>query len=100
MADLFSFQINRSSNPSNKNKCKNMPPSNVEILTAMMGNLLVLKFSNLSFQFDLANVTQFAAHQDNKRLIGLVVCAADCPGEDSMSAYVFESNTEGEKVWK
>ncbi|XP_062989487.1 DCC-interacting protein 13-beta [Elgaria multicarinata webbii] len=48
--------------------------------------------------FDLANVTQFAAHQENKRLIGFVVCDSESPGEDSMSAYVFESNTEGEKI--
>uniref|UniRef100_A0A8D2L2F7 Adaptor protein, phosphotyrosine interacting with PH domain and leucine zipper 2 n=1 Tax=Varanus komodoensis TaxID=61221 RepID=A0A8D2L2F7_VARKO len=48
--------------------------------------------------FELANVTQFAAHQENKRLIGFVVCVSESPGEDSMSAYVFESNTEGEKV--
>uniref|UniRef100_A0A8D2L1W1 Adaptor protein, phosphotyrosine interacting with PH domain and leucine zipper 2 n=1 Tax=Varanus komodoensis TaxID=61221 RepID=A0A8D2L1W1_VARKO len=47
--------------------------------------------------FELANVTQFAAHQENKRLIGFVVCVSESPGEDSMSAYVFESNTEGEK---
>nr|XP_008108803.1 PREDICTED: DCC-interacting protein 13-beta isoform X2 [Anolis carolinensis] len=48
--------------------------------------------------FDLANVTQFAAHQENKRLIGFVVCVSESPGEDSMSTYVFESNTEGEKI--
>ncbi|XP_060632898.2 DCC-interacting protein 13-beta isoform X2 [Anolis sagrei] len=48
--------------------------------------------------FDLANVTQFAAHQENKRLIGFVVCVSESPGEDSMSSYVFESNTEGEKI--
>lgn len=51
------------------------------------------------FQFELATVTQFAAHQDNRRLIGFVVHLSEAPGEDSMSAYVFESNTEGEKVW-
>ncbi|KAJ6658898.1 hypothetical protein lerEdw1_019534 [Lerista edwardsae] len=48
--------------------------------------------------FELASVTQFAAHQDNKRLIGFVVCVSEDPGEDSTSAYVFESNTEGEKI--
>ncbi|XP_066489962.1 DCC-interacting protein 13-beta isoform X2 [Tiliqua scincoides] len=48
--------------------------------------------------FELASVTQFAAHQDNKRLIGFVVCDSETPGEDSFSAYVFESNTEGEKI--
>lgn len=49
-------------------------------------------------QFELATVTQFAAHQDNKRLIGFVVHLRETPGEESMSAYVFESNTEGEKI--
>lgn len=48
--------------------------------------------------FELATVTQFAAHQDNKRLIGFVVHLRETPGEESMSAYVFESNTEGEKI--
>ncbi|POI33802.1 hypothetical protein CIB84_002446, partial [Bambusicola thoracicus] len=48
--------------------------------------------------FELATVTQFAAHQDNKRLIGFVVHLHETPGEESMSAYVFESNTEGEKI--
>ncbi|XP_063164500.1 DCC-interacting protein 13-beta [Candoia aspera] len=48
--------------------------------------------------FELANVTQFAAHKENKRLFGFVVCVSDLPGEDGMSAYVFESNTEGEKI--
>uniref|UniRef100_A0A8C8AS55 Adaptor protein, phosphotyrosine interacting with PH domain and leucine zipper 2 n=1 Tax=Otus sunia TaxID=257818 RepID=A0A8C8AS55_9STRI len=48
--------------------------------------------------FELATVTQFAAHQDNRRLIGFVVHLSEAPGEESMSAYVFESNTEGEKI--
>ncbi|XP_015670554.1 DCC-interacting protein 13-beta [Protobothrops mucrosquamatus] len=48
--------------------------------------------------FELANVTQFAAHKENKRLFGFVVCASELPGEEGMSAYVFESNTEGEKI--
>ncbi|XP_007424414.1 DCC-interacting protein 13-beta [Python bivittatus] len=48
--------------------------------------------------FELANVTQFAAHKENKRLFGFVVCVSESPGEDGMSAYVFESNTEGEKI--
>lgn len=43
-------------------------------------------------------MTQFAAHQDNRRLIGFVVHLSEPLGEESMSAYVFESNTEGEKV--
>lgn len=72
-------------------------------LVASLGNhkyWLVLALSNLFSQFELASVTQFAAHQDNKRLIGFVVCVCEDPGEDSTSAYVFESNTEGEKVWR
>ncbi|XP_077195831.1 DCC-interacting protein 13-beta isoform X2 [Paroedura picta] len=48
--------------------------------------------------FELASVMQFAAHQDNKRLLGFVVCDAESPGENSKSTYVFESNTEGEKI--
>uniref|UniRef100_A0A8C6XUR0 Adaptor protein, phosphotyrosine interacting with PH domain and leucine zipper 2 n=1 Tax=Naja naja TaxID=35670 RepID=A0A8C6XUR0_NAJNA len=44
--------------------------------------------------FELANVTQFAAHKENKRLFGFVVCVSELSGEDGMSAYVFESNTE------
>ncbi|XP_009888770.1 PREDICTED: DCC-interacting protein 13-beta-like [Charadrius vociferus] len=48
--------------------------------------------------FELATVTQFAAHQDNRRLIGFVVHLSETLGEESMSAYVFESNTEGEKI--
>ncbi|XP_032078059.1 DCC-interacting protein 13-beta isoform X2 [Thamnophis elegans] len=48
--------------------------------------------------FELANVTQFAAHKENKRLFGFVVCVSELSGEDGMSAYVFESNTEGEKI--
>ncbi|KFU95769.1 DCC-interacting protein 13-beta, partial [Chaetura pelagica] len=48
--------------------------------------------------FELSTVTQFAAHQDNKRLIGFVVHLSETLGEESMSAYVFESNTEGEKI--
>lgn len=43
-------------------------------------------------------MTQFAAHQENRRLIGFVIHLSDTLGEESMSAYVFESNTEGEKV--
>ncbi|XP_040974163.1 DCC-interacting protein 13-beta isoform X2 [Aquila chrysaetos chrysaetos] len=48
--------------------------------------------------FELATVTQFAAHQDNRRLIGFVVHLSETLGEESMSAYIFESNTEGEKI--
>lgn len=55
-------------------------------------------FCIILFQFELATVTQFAAHQDNRRLIGFVVHLSETLGEESMSAYVFESNTEGEKV--
>lgn len=56
------------------------------------------KFFIILFQFELATVTQFAAHQDNRRLIGFVVHLSETLGEESMSAYIFESNTEGEKV--
>ncbi|KAJ7414789.1 DCC-interacting protein 13-beta [Willisornis vidua] len=48
--------------------------------------------------FELATVTQFAAHQENRRLIGIVVRLTEPLGEESMSAYIFESNTEGEKI--
>lgn len=48
--------------------------------------------------FDLENITQFAAHQENKRLVGFVVCTSEASGGDSLSAYVLESNTEGEKI--
>lgn len=46
---------------------------------------------------------QFAAHQENGRLMGFVVEGRDWSdgdeeGEPSFSAFVFESNTEGEKV--
>uniref|UniRef100_A0A671K5B0 DCC-interacting protein 13-beta n=1 Tax=Sinocyclocheilus anshuiensis TaxID=1608454 RepID=A0A671K5B0_9TELE len=45
------------------------------------------------------NVTQFAAHQENSRLMGFVLQGSD-GGEDqpSFSVFVFESNTEGEKI--
>ncbi|XP_041693093.1 DCC-interacting protein 13-beta isoform X3 [Coregonus clupeaformis] len=53
--------------------------------------------------FQLQEVTQFAAHQENGRLMGFVVEGRDWSegseeGEPSFSAFVFESNTEGEKV--
>uniref|UniRef100_A0A8C5MQU3 DCC-interacting protein 13-beta n=1 Tax=Leptobrachium leishanense TaxID=445787 RepID=A0A8C5MQU3_9ANUR len=48
--------------------------------------------------FDLENITQFAAHQDNKRLFGFVVSVPEASGEESLSAYVLECNTEGEKI--
>ncbi|CAN9498962.1 unnamed protein product [Ophioblennius macclurei] len=53
--------------------------------------------------FQLEEVCQFAAHQENGRLIGFVVEARDWSegdeeGEPSFSAFVFESNTEGEKI--
>uniref|UniRef100_A0A671K5D5 DCC-interacting protein 13-beta-like n=1 Tax=Sinocyclocheilus anshuiensis TaxID=1608454 RepID=A0A671K5D5_9TELE len=49
--------------------------------------------------FQLKNVTQFAAHQENSRLMGFVLQGSD-GGEDqpSFSVFVFESNTEGEKI--
>lgn len=55
------------------------------------------------FQFQLGEVCQFAAHQENTRLMGFVVEDRDWGdggegGDPSFSAFVFESNTEGEKV--
>uniref|UniRef100_A0A8C9Y8S9 Adaptor protein, phosphotyrosine interacting with PH domain and leucine zipper 2 n=1 Tax=Sander lucioperca TaxID=283035 RepID=A0A8C9Y8S9_SANLU len=52
--------------------------------------------------FQLGEVCQFAAHQENGRLMGFVVEGRDWSdgdeeGEPSFSAFVFESNTEGEK---
>lgn len=46
---------------------------------------------------------QFAAHQENTRLMGFVVEDRDWgdggeEGAPTFSAFVFESNTEGEKV--
>ncbi|KAG8012809.1 DCC-interacting protein 13-beta [Nibea albiflora] len=54
-------------------------------------------------QFQLGDVCQFAAHQENGRLMGFVVEGRDWSdgdeeGEPSFSAFVFESNTEGEKI--
>ncbi|XP_077452196.1 DCC-interacting protein 13-beta isoform X1 [Stigmatopora argus] len=60
--------------------------------------------------FRLAEVCHFAAHQENSRLMGFVVegrdwsgagddnAAHDQDGEPCFSAFVFESNTEGEKI--
>ncbi|XP_031421078.1 DCC-interacting protein 13-beta [Clupea harengus] len=53
--------------------------------------------------FELREVTQFAAHQENGRLMGFVVEGRDWSegqeeGAPSFSAFVFESNTEGEKI--
>uniref|UniRef100_A0AAR2LJT1 DCC-interacting protein 13-beta n=1 Tax=Pygocentrus nattereri TaxID=42514 RepID=A0AAR2LJT1_PYGNA len=53
--------------------------------------------------FQLKDVTQFAAHQENSRLMGFVVEGRDWSegaeeGQPSFSAYIFESNTEGEKI--
>lgn len=55
------------------------------------------------FQFQLGEVCQFAAHQENTRLMGFVVEDRDWgdggeEGAPTFSAFVFESNTEGEKV--
>ncbi len=53
-------------------------------------------------QFQLKDVTQFAAHQENSRLMGFVLQGSDWSDGDedqpSFSVFVFESNTEGEKV--
>ncbi|XP_030586599.1 DCC-interacting protein 13-beta [Archocentrus centrarchus] len=53
--------------------------------------------------FQLGEVCQFAAHQENGRLMGFVVEGRDWSdgdeeGAPSFSAFVFESNTEGEKI--
>uniref|UniRef100_A0A8B9RH97 Adaptor protein, phosphotyrosine interacting with PH domain and leucine zipper 2 n=1 Tax=Astyanax mexicanus TaxID=7994 RepID=A0A8B9RH97_ASTMX len=53
--------------------------------------------------FQLMDVTQFAAHQENSRLMGFVVEGTDWSegveeGQPSFSAFIFESNTEGEKI--
>ncbi|XP_028286363.1 DCC-interacting protein 13-beta [Parambassis ranga] len=53
--------------------------------------------------FQLREVCQFAAHQENGRLMGFVVegrdwCDGEEEGEPTYSAFVFESNTEGEKI--
>uniref|UniRef100_A0A671K8X9 DCC-interacting protein 13-beta n=1 Tax=Sinocyclocheilus anshuiensis TaxID=1608454 RepID=A0A671K8X9_9TELE len=55
--------------------------------------------TKISVSFQLKNVTQFAAHQENSRLMGFVLQGSD-GGEDqpSFSVFVFESNTEGEKI--
>uniref|UniRef100_A0A7N6BQC2 Adaptor protein, phosphotyrosine interaction, PH domain and leucine zipper containing 2 n=1 Tax=Anabas testudineus TaxID=64144 RepID=A0A7N6BQC2_ANATE len=48
-------------------------------------------------------ICQFVAHQENGRLMGFVVESKDWSdgdeeGESSFSAFIFESNTEGEKI--
>uniref|UniRef100_A0A3Q3VKT1 Uncharacterized protein n=1 Tax=Mola mola TaxID=94237 RepID=A0A3Q3VKT1_MOLML len=52
--------------------------------------------------FQLGEVCQFAAHQENGRLMGLLVESRDWSDGDeeepSFSVFVFESNTEGEKI--
>ncbi|KAK3558284.1 hypothetical protein QTP86_014674 [Hemibagrus guttatus] len=53
--------------------------------------------------FQLRDITQFAAHKENSRLMGFVVEGRDWSegeeeGKSSFSAFVFESNTEGEKI--
>ncbi|EHB16324.1 DCC-interacting protein 13-beta [Heterocephalus glaber] len=53
---------------------------------------------SLSPQFELTSVTQFAAHQENRRLFGFVVRMPESTGGESLSAYIFESNSEGEKI--
>ncbi|XP_013374438.1 PREDICTED: DCC-interacting protein 13-beta isoform X2 [Chinchilla lanigera] len=48
--------------------------------------------------FELTSVTQFTAHQENKRLFGFVTRVPESTGEDSLSTYIFESNLDGEKI--
>ncbi|KAJ8269798.1 hypothetical protein COCON_G00124050, partial [Conger conger] len=52
--------------------------------------------------FQLQDVTQFSAHQENGRLLGFVVGGPDSgeeeEGSESFRAFIFESNTDGEKI--
>ncbi|NP_001121547.1 DCC-interacting protein 13-beta [Danio rerio] len=48
--------------------------------------------------FQLQEVSEFAAHQENERLMGFVVRSSAEDDEPSFSVFVFESNTEGEKI--
>ncbi|XP_062317441.1 DCC-interacting protein 13-beta [Osmerus eperlanus] len=53
--------------------------------------------------FQLQDVSVFAAHQENGRLMGFVVEGRDWSegeeeGHASFSSFIFESNTEGEKI--
>lgn len=64
---------------------------------SLLLNIILIPF--FFFQFELTSVTQFAAHQENKRLVGFVVRIPESTGGESLSAYVFESNSEGEKVF-
>uniref|UniRef100_A0A3Q3QRN8 DCC-interacting protein 13-beta n=1 Tax=Monopterus albus TaxID=43700 RepID=A0A3Q3QRN8_MONAL len=53
--------------------------------------------------FHIGELCQFAAHQENGRLMGFVVEGRDWSdgneeGQPSFSAFIFESNTEGEKI--
>uniref|UniRef100_A0A8C5D8Q7 Adaptor protein, phosphotyrosine interaction, PH domain and leucine zipper containing 2 n=1 Tax=Gouania willdenowi TaxID=441366 RepID=A0A8C5D8Q7_GOUWI len=57
--------------------------------------------TRISFMLD--EVSQFAAHQENGRLMGFVVEGRDWSdgdeeGEPAFSAFIFESSTEGEKI--
>ncbi|CAB1323389.1 unnamed protein product [Coregonus sp. 'balchen'] len=63
----------------------------------------IFRTTESHLMFQLQEVTQFAAHQENGRLMGFVVEGRDWSegseeGEPSFSAFVFESNTEGEKI--
>ncbi|KAJ8262342.1 hypothetical protein GJAV_G00165360 [Gymnothorax javanicus] len=53
--------------------------------------------------FQLQDVTQFSAHQENGRLMGFVVGNPDSGeeeecGDRSLRAFIFESDTDGEKI--
>ncbi|KAJ8250006.1 hypothetical protein COCON_G00232220 [Conger conger] len=48
--------------------------------------------------FRLRDVRQFAAHQENGRLMGVVVEGHEEEGPSTFTAFVFESDTEGEKI--
>lgn len=108
---LSSPQVDWPTDPSHQNKCKYfLHLKNIFSVFFEVKNffpLIGLSLRNSSFsllsQFQLGEVSQFAAHQENGRLMGFVVEGRDWgdedeEGEPSFNAFVFESNTEGEKV--
>ncbi|MEQ2195300.1 hypothetical protein XENOCAPTIV_010458, partial [Xenoophorus captivus] len=82
--------------------------NNQEVIYEAMRQVLAARaihniFRTTEAHLMLKEVSQFAAHQENGRLMGFVVEGRDWSdeneeGEPSFSAFVFESNTEGEKV--
>lgn len=127
MTTLFKFQVDRSSDSSNKSQCKYHMLTGFSSYSLIQSRhftdfacLLVVRSSHdgfhreqlvwfcvtvvrysvcsCYFQFELTSITQFAAHQENKRLVGFVVRTPESTGGEALSTYVFESNSEGEKV--